>query len=155
MKAKILRRPSTDEGTLGLFTLIELARWWPCLELPWRGNKRGVSCITAGTYSAKPVDSPHFHRKIYQLDTSAIERQVVELHNANFAGDVLKGWDAQLHGCICPGLKSGRLENSAGKWQLAVLSSHDALDEIMAATKGEPLEIEIAWEPGAEPKETP
>lgn len=152
MKAKILRRPTSDEGTLGLFTLLDLKRWWPNLELPWRNNERGRSCITAGTYRAALIDSPHFHRKVYRLDTSSIGRQDVELHNANFAGDTLKGWESQLHGCICPGLKSGRLENTFGKWQLAVLSSVDALDEIMACTKGEPLEIEIAWEPGAEPK---
>lgn len=153
MKARIERGPSTDSGTFGRLTL-ETGRSWPTLELPWRGNQRGLSCMLADTYIARLVDSPHFHRKVYRFENKN-GREDCEIHPSNFAGDATKGLKSQLHGCAALGRKVGALDTGEGFAQEAVLESAAALDELIAATGGEDIEVTVVWLPGAEPADNP
>lgn len=118
---------------------------WDSLELPWRDNQNGLSCIATGSYVARIAWSDHFGRNLYHLQ-DADGRHAIEIHNANFAGDVAKGWKSQLHGCCAPGLGVGELDRGDGVMQRAVLHSVDALNQFMAATGGADLEIEVAWD---------
>ncbi len=52
MNLRVEREPSTDQGTFGRM-MLEGHREWPCIELPWRGNANGLSCVMPGKYTAK------------------------------------------------------------------------------------------------------
>lgn len=139
----IQRGPSTDQGTFGAGSFADaLEKVWRFLELPWRDNHPFISCVPTGVYVAKPYHSPHFGRIVYRFQ-DVPGRDNVEMHPANFAGDVGAGWYSNLEGCAAPGLSVGELMNPAGKMQQAVLHSGVALDEIFVHSNGEDIEIEF------------
>lgn len=143
MRLKIIRDATSDEGTLGAGSLD--VGYWQFLELPWRNNATGLSCIPAGLYTARAVLSPHLGRVVYRFD-NVPGRDAVEMHPANWAGDVTLGWHSDLKGCCAPGEKRAVLvPPDTGKPQQAIVSSAKALDEILAITQGQPLEIEFVW----------
>jgi hypothetical protein len=154
----LLRDQTCDEGTFSIGMLNDGEQrlgWWNFIELPWRDNAAGISCVTEGLYIAKPFDSPHFKRMVYRLQNIP-EREDVEMHPANWAGDKALGYYCQLRGCMAPGTARGSLmtppaNGEPGMMQKAVLNSGIALDEIFKATGGEDIEIEIAWEAGVKP----
>lgn len=121
--ATILRRQSTDQGTPG--TLCFGTSMVGTMELPWRENKKQLSCIPVGTYLCTWSRSPKFGM-CYHLH-GIPNRSSVLIHAANLAGDVLLGYDTQLQGCIAPCTKLGLLRNKAGAMQLAGLISRPAL----------------------------
>jgi hypothetical protein len=141
MNLRIVQGISTDQGSFGTMTL-ENGESWLCLELPYRNNQNGLSRILPGNYTAKLLWSEHFGRNLYHLQ-DANGRHAIEIHNANFAGDVTKGWKSQLHGCCAPGKSQGQLDRGDGVMQNAILQSLIALEEFMTATNGEDLSIEI------------
>lgn len=151
---RVERGPSTDQGTFSKWILLAAdgtpERTWDNLELPWRANRRGISCIKADTLRGRLVDSPHFKRKVYAFENKN-GRESIELHPLNFAGDVEKGWQSQEHGCNGLGLSVGELENVHGQMQRAVRSSSAALDEFIEATAGEDIEVTWIWMPGNAP----
>ena len=103
----------TDEGTFGVLAyngeLVCLS-----LELPWRENQTGISCIPEGVF-------PLYHRErwfgtermghTYQIDVPG--RTGILIHPANLA--------SELEGCIAPGTRLGTL-----KGRRAVLHSREA-----------------------------
>lgn len=62
------------------------------IELPWRDNKRGASCIPMGEYKMRCTMSPRFGRMMWEVDVPG--RTGIRIHTANFA--------RQLKGCIAP-----------------------------------------------------
>lgn len=136
----ITRRPSTDQGTWGYFefggTVLR------DMELPWRDNATGKSCIPPGTYQAEIYNSPK-HGQVYMLQ-GVPGRSDVEIHAANFAGDSSLGWACELLGCIAPAMSIGTLENANGQEQMAGLQSRAALAQFMAWVGGEPLQVVIS-----------
>lgn len=153
-KIRCVRGQSTEQGTFGEWNLLNddgtLKRSWPSLELPWMGNQRGISCVKVDTLRGRLVDSPRFRRKVYAFENKN-GRESVELHVVNFAGDVSLGWRSQEHGCIGIGMSVGELDNGEGKMQAALLQSARALDEFIAATGGDDIEVEFTWQDGCEP----
>jgi hypothetical protein len=119
MDAILTRVPSTEQGTFGTFVL-EDGTAYHSLELPWRSNMNGVSCIPPGEYICHWIFSPK-HGECYQVMNVA-ERDMIEIHSANFAGDASKGYLSQLMGCIALGMSVGVLNG-----QLAVLNSKGAI----------------------------
>lgn len=69
------------------------------------------------------------------------DRDDIEIHSANYAGDVAKGLRCQLLGCIAPGLAIGQL---AG--QRAVLQSKEALMALETALNHESFMLTIEQE---------
>jgi uncharacterized protein DUF5675 len=137
MNLTLIRQPTTDEGTFG--DLVELKL--KTLELPWRDNDSSFSCIPCGAYVAAPYMSPT-KGAVYLLQ--GVEgRSMIEIHSANFGGDVNKGWQSQLLGCIALGLSQAQLENMYDRLQQAVLNSRSALSQFLAATKGQPILLSI------------
>ena len=139
MIATLQRGPSTDQGTFGVLTFgAEVVH---TVELPWLDNKRQASCISIGTYKCAIVKSPRFGR-VYGL-SNVPGRSHVLIHSANFGGDVSKGWDTQLHGCVAPCMRVGKMRNSKGVMQSAGLVSRPALSRLMEWADGQPFELEI------------
>ena len=136
----ITRQPSTDQGTPGYLgfdgTVLR------SLELPWRGNAPGKSCIPPGTYLAEIYMSPR-HGRVYMLQ-GVPNRSDVEIHPANFAGDADRGWRCELLGCIAPCMSIGQLTPPGGVEQLAGLQSRDAFAELMAWGAGDPIQVVIS-----------
>jgi hypothetical protein len=133
-KAIIIRERRSDQGTEG--------RWisgaFSCfsLELPWRDNKRGISCVPAGTYVAKMVRTPK-HGLIYMLQNVPGRSAILE-HSGNWAGDVSKGYRSHVQGCILLGKYRGTSQG-----QRAVIVSRPAVKAMMAAMHNEDVELTI------------
>lgn len=136
-EAVLIRIESTDEGTFGVLAFgRESCR---SLELPWRDNRRQVSCIPTGRYRCEMRSSPKFGRVYCLLNVPG--RSNILIHSANLAGDVRLRWDAQLQGCIAPFDKPGRLRNKAGEWQRAGLVSRPAVTRLNAWGGGQPFDL--------------
>ena len=147
MKLQIHREPSTDEGTFGNALLLDdedqIIGRYESLELPWRDNQHGISCILPGLYEAHLIASHHFGRKVYLLE-NVPGRSSIELHVANWGGDKSLGWHSDLRGCMALGLGRAHMTPpDTGRSQAAITSSTDALDEVIKLA-GDHLEIEMA-----------
>lgn len=98
------------------------------IERPWLKNKVNVSCIPAGAYELKLIDSPKFC-KTYQV-CDVIGRTHILFHVANRP--------SELHGCIAPVSSYGIIKN---EW--AGLSSKIAYDKFMSYLNGNNHTLEI------------
>lgn len=157
MRRVVLTRTETgDEGTFGEIVV----DGFRCvtLELPWRANAKGRSCIPAGTYVFRwRTDSPA-HGACYEadVDEEAPGRTNIQIHSANLAGDVDLGYVAQLLGCIAPGqavVTFGSNVKPAGELpQRGVAGSRGATAELENVLRHEPFELQIAWAPGVGPQ---
>jgi len=93
------------------------------IELPWRDNRRNISCIPEGRYKVDTHhQSPTKGACWHILDVP--DRKWCLLHVANRA--------RELRGCCAPGLRFGKLEG-----EFAVLSSATALEALNSAIRGE------------------
>lgn len=125
--ARLLRTERSDEGTFG--HLICENFHLHTGELPWRGNRRNISCIPADTYLV--VWEPEGKYKGYVIK-DVPDRGQIEIHIANFFGDVSKGLKADVEGCIGPGLERGRITPEGYSAQEAVISSGKAMKRFHA-----------------------
>lgn len=135
MNVTITSVPSTDQGTFGTFVLDD-GTTFISLELPWKDNQNGISCIPPGEYTCKWINSPK-HGECYQV-TGVTGRDMIEIHSANFAGDSSKGFISQLLGCIALGTSIGVLNG-----QLAVLNSKGAIAQFEAKQMGQDFILTI------------
>jgi len=166
MKQAVLTRLETDdEGTRGRIDVLheltgEVIYSCASIELPWRKNKRDRSCAPAGSYLFKGrTDSPKHPGFVYEEwddpKTEAREdikdRDNTQIHAANLAGDVEKGYVAQLLGCIAPGLSIVKfragLKPAGAKDQLGVSASGTALKQLLAVLNKETFHLTIKWAP--------
>lgn len=121
-----LTRPGfDDQGTFGVLSAPEVQLNVFVGELPWRGNKVGLSRIPAGDYICKPYKSPKFGR--CWIIPNVPGRSYVLFHKGNLVGDVLKNYLTHSRGCILPGRFLGKIKN-----QKAVLNSTSAFSEMVA-----------------------
>ena len=137
---RLFRGPSTDQGTPG--ELVLDSQKWKTIELPWRENRRGVSCIPLGRYLVQLVRSPSKGLVYGVQDVPG--RSHVLIHSANFAGDTSLGWVTHLQGCIAPCFRHGFLRNERGVMQFAGLVSKPAVNSLTTALAGEPFYLEIS-----------
>lgn len=138
-EAVLLRIEHTDQGTFGVLSFG--ASTVRSLELPWRSNRVQRSCIPQGRYRCAMVRSPRFGRVYGVHDVPG--RSHILIHAANLAGDIERGWETQLHGCIAPFRTHGRLRTATGRMQRAGLVSRPALTELMAWGAGQPFDLLI------------
>lgn len=135
MNVTLTRAKSTNHGTFGIFKM-EDGTTFSSLELPWKDNQNGVSCIPVGVYNCKWINSPK-HGECYQvMDVQG--RQMIEIHSANFAGDASQGFISQLLGCIALGTSIGVLNG-----QLAVLNSKGAIAQFESKQMGQDFTLTI------------
>lgn len=136
---ELVRTATGPEGTLGrlLCPEVRLDLW--AIELPWRDNARNRSCIPAGQYEARVVQSPRFGRCYHVRGVPG--RTGILIHAGNVAGDRDLGLRSHSYGCILPGAAPGTL------WgQCAVLRSRFAVTDLMHATGGRPALLNILGE---------
>lgn len=88
----VLERAYFKEGTNGTLFCSHL---FLChtIELPWKDNRRSVSCIPEGVYEVVPRFSTKFNHHLLVKEVK--NRNLILIHPAN---DALK----ELEGCIAP-----------------------------------------------------
>lgn len=152
---QLLRRITGDDGTFGDLPL-PTGKLIHTAELPWRDlNRDGIgdpkrSCVTPGIYRCEGKEHPH-HGWCYELQ-GVQGRSAILLHPANFAGDITRGFESELLGCIAPGLSIGMLTNYFNAPQRAVLGSRQALALLESAMGRKPFELHIVCiNPGTRP----
>jgi hypothetical protein len=89
---RLVRVARNAEATYGVLVW-ENTAFAVTLELPWRENKRGESCIPHGKYQCKKVHSPKFG-STYEV-TGVPGRSEILFHKGNLSDDT--------HGCILIG----------------------------------------------------
>lgn len=72
------------------------------IELPWRDNKRNISCIPEGAYSL--VKRMHFRHGLQLAVVNVPNREAILIHPANFALRELQGCIAPVIKCTAPGI---------------------------------------------------
>lgn len=152
MRQAVLQRvESSDEGTFGRLSILneltgETVFSCATLELPWRDNAHGVSCIPPGVYEFRwRTDSPA-HGECYEA-VNVPGRTNIQIHSANLAGDESKGYAKQLDGCIAPGVtvvnfKAGT-KPAADRDQRGVAASKSAVAGLVDALRKEPFILTV------------
>src|SRR6266850_2241249 len=128
---EVVREKSTNDGTPGLLTVLKTN--WQCssLELPWRNNRRGTSCIIPGDYIAWVWFSPTLNRHVIRLEDKNGRKDCL-IHNGNWAGDVEQGEKTQVHGCteVGRGYADLELPDHSGR-QRGILNSVVELEALL------------------------
>lgn len=145
--ATLLRQPHTDEGTFGTLKTDDGHLELCSLELPWRDlNADGVgdarrSCINAGLYECFWHLSPS---RGWCYEVARVPgRSAILIHPANLAGDVEKGWQSELLGCIAFGLSTGSRPNELGKVQRALFRSRAGIEKFEQWADRQPVTLHI------------
>lgn len=92
----LIQRDGLSPCTTGTL-FIDGERECHSLELPWRNNRRGVSCIPPGVYVLSWTESPTFKRHTLRLE-DVPDRDGILCHPANEI--------KELRGCIAFGIRS-------------------------------------------------
>lgn len=71
------------------------------IELPWRNNKKGISCIPEGRY--RLVKRYHPQRNWHLQVAHVPQRELILIHPANYALRELQGCIAPVTKCTAPG----------------------------------------------------
>jgi len=123
MSDLILRRiDQTAEATFGHLTDSENKQLCVTLELPWKDNAHGVSCIPPGIYPLRRRFSPKHRCEVFEVE-NVPDRQNIELHIGNFASDT--------EGCVLLGTAFGTFEHEHG-----ITGSRAAFESFMRAMQG-------------------
>lgn len=113
MKKLTLKRiNSSSECVLGVLELDD-KEICKTLELPWRDNQKGISCIPTGEYKLSPYPSSRFGEVYIVNDVP--NRTGILIHTGNTADDI--------QGCILVGDSYGKLNGKK-----AVLNSRQAFN---------------------------
>jgi len=120
--ATLNRKPSEEKQTLGDFSLCldGVSTVFKCvtLELPWRGNRRNVSCIPPKVYPVVPRTSKKFGK--HYLITGVPNRSYILFHPATFF--------YQLRGCIILGESYSDINKDG---TLDILNTRKTLDRLL------------------------
>jgi len=106
------------------------------LELPWRGNRRNISCIPPGSYDVQIRISPRYGRIYWVMKVAG--RKYILMHSGNWAGDLKKGLKTHTNGCILMGKYRGWLQG-----QRAVLASRITVRKFMSLLGGSAFKLNI------------
>ena len=123
-KTVIIREylPEETKGKLfvmnGCDKILELVS----LELPWKDNKKGISCIIPGDYWLVKITRPNGDPAFLVKDVPG--RSEILFHIANYAA----GKKIDLEGCIAPGMSFADLN---GDGYLDAKSSTDAMNHLL------------------------
>lgn len=158
----ILRDASTDAGTPGKLIA---PRGFECytLELPWRQNVGGLSCIPLGEYELFWGESPNRRDVTGKPEWTYRFKDVpgragILVHAGNFAGDKDKGYVTDVEGCILLGRAHLSIEIPLAKrqhqpWiakdrisQFGISSSRDAVAAFVSHMGRDPFKLTIKQE---------
>jgi hypothetical protein len=130
----IFRLRRSDQGTEGI--LVHPRFECKTLELPWRENRKQISCIPAGEYDVE-IRLSNKYGRVYWV-RHVPNRTYILIHSGNYAGDKSKGFKTHVMGCILLGKKSGFLGG-----QVAVLNSRVAVRQFVEELNYEPFKLRI------------
>ena len=133
MKALLERITDNGTQTIGRMFVIDEEEFtltdFPTMELPWKNNKRRVSCIPTGTYKVIKHTSPRFGRCFWVQDVPG--RSEILIHPANYHSDLL--------GCIGVGSDLRDLNKDG---EVDITASRKAVKELLKWLPSE-FELEI------------
>lgn len=135
-KAILQREKSTDGGTFGKLTLPD-GTTYNTLELAWRNNETGKSCIPPGTYQVETRNSPKFGSGVYEVK-NVPGRTAILIHSGNYAGNVDKGQKSNVQGCILLGFS-----RSVQSGQPMINESKAAMESFMSKMGGRPFTLTV------------
>lgn len=115
---KLIREPSTPDGTRGTWYNDDGSVLCYTIELPWDENIPHKSCIPRGTYEFEYYFSPKHGFTVWQA-LNVPQRGNIEIHPANLASELL--------GCIAPGDTLGDIDG-----KIAVLNSQKTFKMLMS-----------------------
>lgn len=127
-----------SQGTPGVLNLDGFV--FATLELPWRNNEIGKSCLPVGTY---PMSIGHPSKPIGGSDTlyllkNTAPRTGIFIHSGNFAADRDSEHKSNSYGCPLIGYKLSDIRG-----QKAVMESKKALEHFMKLMNFEDGELTI------------
>lgn len=158
MKIIIRRRKSGSDGTPGRL-VTDAGFACDTLELPWKDNQRGMSCVKPDSYLGWIWGSPSMGRPVIRLEDKHGRRDCL-IHNGNFAGDVTIDLDGdggagdlitQVHGCTLVGMGYGDIARPDGELQFGILSSKDTLARLVDHLGPGQHTFIYTWDEGCEP----
>lgn len=157
MRRVLVERFESDD--LGTYSLVSTDSGFQCYggELPWRADLveiKGRSCLRPMVGICSWGDSPK-HGCCYHLPTPLPgDRTDVEIHAANWMGDLDKGYACQLEGCLALGraVMNVAFPNKPGYGQKGLSSSRDALEAFEADLGRKSFELTIRWKEGVFPE---
>lgn len=130
MKLIIKRIATGTNGTFGVILFNEIP-FALTLERQWLNNQRGISCVPAGNYICKRVNSPKFGNT-FEI-TNVPNRTSILLHKGNL--------DDDSHGCVLIGEQFEPVNGSPG-----IQASTHGYNEFMSITKDiNEFDLEIIW----------
>ena len=133
IKGHILRLVDDGNETLGALLVYDgLEKVFECKtnELPWKGNKRNISCIPVGVYHVSHRESPKYGNHLYVEDV--VDRTWILIHVANF--------EEQLRGCISVGKAYVDIDKDG---DLDITSSRVTLKKLIDVIPLEGMTLEI------------
>lgn len=131
----LIRMKMSDMGTEGMLITDD---GFNCktMELPWRDNQVGKSCIPSGEYECVLRKSPRFG--LVYCVTKVPNRSYILIHQGNYSGDVTKGYKTSVEGCILLGKDFGWLSE-----QRAVLNSRITVRAFMNHMKNKDFTLTV------------
>lgn len=129
LELDLFRENSADDGTRSTLMIgdVEICN---VLELPWRENARGVSCIPPGRYLVTylPRSASGRYKDVYHVQ-DVPGRTGILIHKGNWAGDESLGFKADSDGCQLPCMAFKRVGG-----QIMGVNSGDALQALHDVT---------------------
>jgi len=134
LTVNLVRLRKSDHGTEGILFF----RHFSCfsMELPWRDNRRNISCIPPDIYHVQIRVSPRYGRVYWVIEVP--DRSYILIHSGNWAGDVSKGLKTHTNGCILLGKYTGILQG-----QRAVLCSRPTITRFLNMIQGRTFRLKI------------
>ena len=120
MIAELKRLEESRDGIIGILSIDKEIQCF-ILENRNRQNKPNVSCIPAGSYFCRRIESPKFNETFEVCDVP--DRSGILFHQGNTADDT--------YGCLLPGRRAGHLYGKR-----AVLESGRAFVDLMEKMSG-------------------
>ena len=123
-KGILIRTSESKVQTLGTFILFDGdKKVFECktLELPYRNNAIGASCIPLGNYKVVARNSPKYGNHFHVLDVE--NRDYILFHQGNF--------NYQIRGCVLVGSELKDINNDGEK---DVINSVNTLKKLVEIT---------------------
>jgi hypothetical protein len=132
MEAVLTRFEQTSRQILGDLKFGDYT--WKTLELPWRDNKRMVSCIPTGIYNVVPRYSQKYgsHFEVKNVK----DRTAILIHAGNFYN--------HTNGCILVGMQHKDVNKDGLK---DLINSKNALNQMLLFLPKISFELKVIYEP--------
>lgn len=129
---RLIRTDQNDFQTMGVLVLVEdndnLLFDCKTLELPWKDNKKGISCIPDGRYTVKKRTSTKYGKHLWISDVP--NRDMILIHTGNY--------NSQTHGCVLVGKE---LKDINKDGQLDVTESVKTMGKLMSFVTDEDIPL--------------